>query len=81
MKSIQIKNEHGETIEIKRDSDGKIKLRHSDWGDEFGEYLDAEIRMNESSGLPLAHSAIVFGRLCSLNREETQNIKSAIKQL
>jgi hypothetical protein len=30
MKPIKIQNEHGETIEIKYDDDGVIKIRHSD---------------------------------------------------
>ena len=30
MKPIKIKNEHGETIEIKFSADGVIKIRHSD---------------------------------------------------
>jgi YD repeat-containing protein len=38
MKPISVKNEEGETIEIKWDADGNIKIRHSDidpkrWGD------------------------------------------------
>jgi hypothetical protein len=38
MKPIQVENEYGETIEIKWDADGNIKIRHSDidpkqWGD------------------------------------------------
>ncbi len=42
MKPITIKNEHGETIEIKWDSDGTVRIRHSDielkhWG-ELREY-------------------------------------------
>ena len=37
MKPLKIKNEYGETIEIKFDDDGAIKIRHSDidataWG-------------------------------------------------
>lgn len=38
MKPISVKNEYGETIDIKWDADGNIKIRHSDidpkrWGD------------------------------------------------
>jgi YD repeat-containing protein len=38
MKPISVKNEEGETIEIKWDADGNVKIRHSDidpkqWGD------------------------------------------------
>lgn len=80
MNPIKFKNSDGETIEIKRAADGKIKVRHSDFGEEFGDYLDAEIRM-ENPSLTVAHSAIVFGKLCSLNRAETDKIKEAIKQL
>jgi hypothetical protein len=30
LKTISIENEYGETIEIKQDADGTIKIRHSD---------------------------------------------------
>ena len=38
MKPISVKNEYGETIDIKWDADGNIQIRHSDidpkrWGD------------------------------------------------
>jgi len=35
MKPITVKNEDGETIEIKYDSEGRIKIRHSDFASKY----------------------------------------------
>ena len=41
VKTITLKNEYGETIEVRRGPDGKIQVRHSDVDPkEFGEFRD-----------------------------------------
>ena len=48
MKSLSIKNGFGETIEIKRDSDGKIKIRHSDIDPKlWGELRESTTRLSD----------------------------------
>ncbi len=43
MKSIKMKNEEGETFEIKREPDGSIKICHSDMdATAFGDFVDLE---------------------------------------
>jgi hypothetical protein len=48
MKPLKVKNEYGETIEIKFNADGVIKIRHSDIDPKFwGELREISKRMRE----------------------------------
>lgn len=48
MKPIKIQNEYGETIEIKFNADGVIKIRHSDIDPRsWGELLESSKRMRQ----------------------------------
>jgi len=62
MKRVKIKNDDGDTIEIKCDADGTVKIRHSDidakaWG-ELHEY--AKSLKQPSVYFPLAEKGIIF---------------------
>ncbi len=83
MNSITLKNADGETIEVKRDSDGKIKIRHSDFDAEsFGDFLDAvttQVLGNQT--VPISHGSIIYGKSCILSSDEVLSIREAIKKL
>ena len=96
MKSIQFKNEYGETIELKRGSTDQILIKHTDIdSNEFGEFVDLaptwELASMTISGLKPHLEAVkrggfdaimLFqGRAQILNAEEVKAIREAIKSL
>ena len=95
MKSITLKNEYGETIEVKRGLNGGIEIRHSDIDREnFGEYheIGKTVRdpgvaalMNmlgeKQAAFAIGAYMILNGKSFIVNSQEAMMIRDAIKKL
>jgi hypothetical protein len=77
MKPIRIKNDYGETIEIKYDAEGGIKIRHSDIDPKrWGELHEYEKRLRQ----PEIHDALAVKGI-DLSKPETREALDAISAM
>jgi hypothetical protein len=94
VKSITLKNEFGETIEVRRGEDGGIQIRHSDIDRkrfcEFREITEpiadkvvAElfVKLGKNASKAIGSYALLDGNSNVINPDETAMIREAIKQL
>ena len=81
MEVIELKNEYGETILVKRGPRGNLLVSHSDtsaWG-QFGEIAEGEFNF---AGRTLAAAFLLIGsEQFLLNDEEVKLIREAGRQL
>ncbi len=78
---IRFENDYGERIVVKRDSDGRVMVSHSDFLEEgqFGEFIDAGILCQ---GQPLIGALVRFnGESFILNPDEAAAIREAAGRL
>ena len=79
MKPITVRNEDGETIEVRKTVAGAIEIRHSDISkEEWGEFQDIglTIRGKEAIG-----KVKIAGKSCILDSKELTLIREAVRQL
>lgn len=79
MKTITLKNENGEAIQVRKSSTGEIEISHSDIDpNAWGEFCDAGL---SHQGKEALGKVKIGGQTCFLSDAEMAMIRAAVKEL